>query len=128
MMHILRAAALVLLATPALAADPVEGLWQTEADDGAYAHVQLAPCGQAICGTIKRTFDASGEYKSPNIGKQLVIGMVPQGGGKYQGQVWRPSNDKIYVGKIEHAGNSLRLAGCIAGGLLCSRQTWQRIK
>lgn len=122
------AAALALLAAPARAADPVEGMWQTQPDDGAYAHVQLAPCGPAICGTIKRTFNASGEYKSPNLGKQLVIGMVPQGGGKYEGKVWRPSNDKIYLGRIELNGASLRLAGCVAGGLFCSKQTWQRVK
>lgn len=121
------AAALVLLAGPALA-DPVHGMWQTQPDDGAYAHVQMAPCGAAICGVIKRTFNASGEYKSPNLGKKLVIDMVPGGGGKYAGQVWRPSNDKIYVGKIELAGDSLKLAGCVAGGLICSRQTWTRVK
>ena len=128
MMKFAAATVLALMAVPAFAADPVEGLWQTQTDDGAYAHVQLAPCGQAICGTIARTFNASGEYKSPNLGKQLVIDMMPQGGGRYQGQVWRPSNDKVYVGKIELNGNSLSLAGCIAGGLLCSKQTWQRVK
>lgn len=122
------AAALMLLAAPVLAADPVEGMWQTQPDDGAYAHVQLAPCGPAICGTIKRTFNTSGEYKSPNLGKQLVMGMVPQGGGNYEGKVWRPSNDKVYMGKIELGGDSLRLAGCVAGGLICSKQTWQRVK
>lgn len=122
------AAALALVAGPGMAADPVEGMWQTQADDGAYAHVQLAPCGPAICGVIKRTFNSSGEYKSPNLGKQLVMGMVPQGGGKYEGKVWRPSNDKVYMGKIELGGDSLRLAGCVAGGLICSKQTWQRIK
>ncbi|WP_035026088.1 DUF2147 domain-containing protein [Gemmobacter nectariphilus] len=128
MMKFAAATVLALMAVPAFAADPVEGLWQTQTDDGAYAHVQLAPCGPAICGTIARTFNASGEYKSPNLGKQLVIDMMPQGGGRYQGQVWRPSNDKVYVGKIELNGNSLSLAGCIAGGLLCSKQTWQRVK
>lgn len=128
MMKFAAVAVLALMAVPAFAADPAEGLWQTQVDDGAYAHVQLAPCGPAICGTIARTFNASGEYKSPNLGKQLVIDMMPQGGGRYQGQVWRPSNDKVYVGKIELNGNSLSLAGCIAGGLLCSKQTWQRVK
>lgn len=127
MMRNVLALVLILGAAPAMA-DPVLGMWQTQPDDGAYAHVQLAPCGKAICGTIKRTFNAGGEYKSPNLGKKLVIDMVPQGGGKYQGQVWRPSNDKIYLGKIDLAGDSLKLAGCVAGGLICSKQTWTRIK
>ena len=112
----------------AMAADPAVGVWKTQPDDGAYAHVKMAPCGGAICGTIQRTFNASGEYKSENIGKQLVIDMKPDGSGKYAGKVWRPSNNKIYIGKMTVAGNSLKLSGCVAGGLLCSKQDWQRVQ
>ena len=112
----------------AMAADPAVGVWKTQPDDGAYAHVKMTPCGGAICGTIQRTFNASGEYKSENIGKQLVIDMKPDGSGKYAGKVWRPSNNKIYIGKMTVAGNSLKLSGCVAGGLLCSKQDWQRVQ
>ena len=100
----------------------------SQVDDGAYAHVQMAPCGSAVCGTIARTFNNAGEYKSENIGKQLVIGMTPTGGGAYKGKVWRPSNGKIYIGKMQVSDDSLKLSGCVAGGLLCSKQTWQRLK
>ncbi len=116
------------LATAAFAADPVEGTWKTQPDDGSYAHVAMKPCGSAVCGTIARTFNDSGEYKSPNLGKTLVIDMVPQGGGAYEGKVWRPSNNKIYIGKMDLSGDSLRLRGCVAGGLICSKQTWTRVK
>lgn len=116
-----------LVASPARA-DPVHGVWKTQPDDGAYAHVQMAPCGPAVCGVITRTFNDTGEYRSSNIGKQLVLGMKPTAAGQYEGQVWRPSNNKIYLGKIELKGDSLRLAGCVAGGLICSRQTWTRVK
>ncbi len=131
-MKVKLAAALMLLAGglwagPALAADPVAGLWQTQPDDGAYAHVELAPCGPAICGTIRRTFNSSGEYRSANIGKQLVQGMVPKGNGRYEGKVWRPSNDRIYNGKLQLNGASLQMSGCVAGGLLCSKQVWTRL-
>ena len=88
----------------------------------------MAPCGGGLCGTIARTFNASGEYESPNLGKTLVIDMKPRGGGAYEGKVWRPSNDKIYIGKMDLNGNSLRLRGCVAGGLICSKQTWTRAK
>ncbi|MFD2738948.1 DUF2147 domain-containing protein [Sulfitobacter aestuarii] len=116
------------LGTAAMAGDPALGTWQTEPDDGAYAHVTMQPCGTAICGVIARTFNATGEYASPNIGKQLVIGMAPQGAGKYAGKVWRPSNDKIYIGKMQVSGDSLKLSGCVAGGLICSKQGWRRVK
>ncbi|EEB84703.1 DUF2147 domain-containing protein [Roseobacter sp. GAI101] len=112
----------------ALAADPAVGVWRTAVDDGAYAHVEMTPCGSAVCGTIQRTFNDTGEYASQNIGKQLVIGMTPDGKGNYAGKVWRPSNDKIYIGKMTVSGNDLKLSGCIAGGLLCSKQDWTRVK
>lgn len=119
--------ALMALAGTA-AADPLEGMWQTEADEGAFAHVQIGPCGANFCGTIERTFKDGAEYASPNQGKTLVIDMAPEGDGQYKGQVWRPSNDKIYLGKIDLNGDSMRLSGCVAGGLLCSKQTWSRVE
>jgi uncharacterized protein (DUF2147 family) len=88
----------------------------------------MAKCGAAVCGTITRTFNSSGEYQSPNLGKVLVIDMKSQGDGSYAGKVWRPSNDKIYIGKMDLAGSSLALRGCVAGGLICSKQTWTRVK
>ena len=124
---VMAAVALVTGAGMAMA-DPVLGTWRTESDDGAYAHVKMQPCGDKICGTIARTFNAQGEYESPNIGKMLVRNMDPQGGGRYEGRVWRPSNDKIYLGKIDLQGNSLRLRGCVAGGLICAKQTWTRVQ
>ncbi|QBF32490.1 DUF2147 domain-containing protein [Thalassococcus sp. S3] len=108
-------------------ADPVLGTWKTQPDDGSYAHIQMTQCGAAVCGVIARTFDGSGEYKSPNIGKTLVIDMMPKGGGAYEGKVWRPSNNKIYIGKMSLNGNTLALRGCVAGGLICSKQTWNRV-
>ncbi|MGB3246515.1 MAG: DUF2147 domain-containing protein [Sulfitobacter sp.] len=129
MKTIMTAAAVVAgLASAAWAADPSVGTWKTQIDDGAFAHVKMAPCGGAICGKITRTFNNTGEYKSANIGKTLVIDMKPEGGGKYAGKVWRPSNGKIYIGKMAVSGNSLKLSGCVAGGLICSKQTWQRVQ
>ena len=123
---ILLAAGLVFSAGMAVA-DPAVGTWKTEVDDGSYAHIKMKKCGSNICGVIYRTFNASGEYESPNKGKTLVRNMKPNGGGSYSGKVWRPSNDKIYIGKMQLNGNKLKLKGCVAGGLLCSSQTWTRV-
>lgn len=123
---VILAAALLAFASTASAQD-ANGIWQTEVDDGNYAHITIAPCGDAVCGVISRTFNADGEFQSENIGKTLVIDMVPQGDGAYEGSVWRPSNDKIYFGKMNVEGDALRLRGCIAGGLLCSSQNWARV-
>ena len=128
MKQLILAAALAVMGATGALADPVLGVWKTEVDDGSYAHITMSNCGAKICGVISRTFNASGEYKSENIGKRLVRDMEPQGGGAYEGKVWRPSNDKIYLGKIDLSGNSLKLRGCVAGGLLCSKQTWSRVQ
>lgn len=109
-------------------ADTSYGVWQTEVDDGAYAHVTLAGCGGAVCGTISRTFNTTGEYQSENIGRQIIIDMVPNGDGTYEGSVWRPSNNRIYIGRMNVSGNAITLRGCVAGGLICARQNWTRVQ
>ena len=127
MRHFIIAAALALAGTAA-AADPIEGVWQTQPDEGSFAHVTIAPCGPAFCGTITRTYRGTAEFKSPNLGRPIVIDMAPQGGGDYAGKVWRPSNDKIYSGKATVEGDRMSLSGCVAGGLICKSQTWARVR
>ena len=127
-MKSLALAAVLVLAGTAVLADPIEGTWQTEPDEGAFAYVKIAPCGKAFCGSIIRTFKGKSEYQSPNLGKQIVTDMVPQGEGAYKGKVLRPADNKIYNGKASVSGDRMKLAGCIAGGLICKNQTWARIK
>ena len=121
-------AAAFLLGAAAAHADPIEGVWQTQPDEGAFAYVTIAPCGGAFCGTITRTFKDKAEYQSPNIGKQIVRSMVAKGDGNYEGQVWRPANDKIYNGKATVSGSQMSLSGCVAGGLICKSQNWVKIQ
>lgn len=128
MMRRLALAATFLLGAAAASADPIEGVWQTQPDEGSFAYVSIAPCGGAFCGTISRTFKDKSEYKSPNIGRQIVIDMAPTGGDSYEGKVWRPANNKIYQGKVKLSGDRMSLSGCVAGGLLCKSQTWVRIQ
>lgn len=127
MRHYILAGAFALAAGTA-AADPIAGIWQTQPDEGSFAHVTIAPCGGAFCGTITRTFQGTSEYPSPNLGRQIVIDMAPQGGGNYQGRVWRPANDRIYAGKASVSGDRMSLSGCVAGGLLCKSQTWVKVQ
>ncbi|SEO04190.1 Uncharacterized conserved protein, DUF2147 family [Salinihabitans flavidus] len=108
-------------------ADPVLGVWQTQVDDGAYAHVNMDKCGEAICGVIARTFRSGGEYDSPNKGKRIVWDMEPKGGGTYGGgKIWQPSTDKVYRSKMELKGDRLGVSGCVA--VFCKEQTWARVK
>lgn len=122
-------AAVILALGPAgtALADPAIGTWKTEVDDGAFAYVEIAKCGAALCGTIARTFNASGEYNSANKGRQLVWDMQPTGNGAYKsGKIWQPSTDKTYRSKMALSGNTLNVSGCV--GPICKKQTWSRVK
>lgn len=108
-------------------ADPAVGVWKTQVDDGAYAHVKMSQCGADLCGTIARTFNSGGEYKSANLGKKLVWDMTPAGGGAYKsGKVWQPSTGKTFRSKMALSGNTLKVSGCV--GPICKKQTWSRVK
>lgn len=123
-------AVLAICGGAAWAQDPVLGTWQTQPDEGAFAHVDITPCGAAVCGTIVRSYDAGGNpIQSANVGRQIVIDMVPQGGGVYQGSVWRPSNDRIYIGSMTLTDPThMTLRGCVLGGLICSGQNWVKVQ
>lgn len=88
MTSIIRAAALVALVASPLAADPVEGTWQTaEGESGGHLYVTIAPCGATLCGTIAKAFDAGGA-PSPDyeyLGKALIWDMKAEGGNAYGG-------------------------------------------
>ncbi len=120
-------AAAFALAATAVLADPVEGVWKTQEDDGAYAHVTIAPCGDKICGTITKAFRGGAEIKTDNIGKRIVWDMVPGGDGNYSnGKIWQPSTGKTYKSKMALSGSSLKVSGCV--GPFCKKQTWSRVK
>ena len=77
MRRVLIAALLAVLAAPAVAADPVEGMWQTQPDDnGRFAHVRIYPCEDKLCGVLERAFEADGApRKSDAVGKRMIWGM-----------------------------------------------------
>lgn len=124
------AAALTLVASMAQAADPVMGVWQTKPDDnGNFGHIEVQPCGAAICGTLVKAFDGSGKaMKSPNVGKRIIWDMVAKGNGAYgDGKVWSPDRDKTYSSKMQLNGKSLAIKGCVFG--ICrDGGNWTRVK
>jgi uncharacterized protein (DUF2147 family) len=131
MKHLAKLTALAaLIAAPALA-DPAEGIWKTRPDDnGNFGHVRIYDCEGNICGVIEKAFDASGaETESQNIGKRMLWGMVPAGDGSYgDGSIWAPDRDKTYRSKMTLTGDTLSVAGCVAGGLICRDQIWTRVE
>lgn len=112
---LLTAAAAMLIAGQALA-DPIHGIWATVPDDnGNSGHIKIEACGDAICGTLIKSFDSSGnEFASENIGRQMIWDMKPRKNGNYGGgKVYSPDRDQTYSGKLKLNGDTLTVQGCI---------------
>ena len=49
------------------------------------------------------------------------------GGGQYSGEITDPANDKTYSGSASVSGGSMKMKGCVLGGLICRSQTWTKL-
>jgi uncharacterized protein (DUF2147 family) len=54
--------------------------------------------------------------------------MKPSGtANKWSGQVYNAEDGKTYTGNLTlQDANTIKLEGCILGGLVCKAQTWSR--
>jgi len=114
------------LALPA-AADPVFGRWRTAPDDnGNTGIIDMAACGNRICGTLIEAHDRNGQrVSSPNIGRRIVWDMEARGSGQYRnGQVWAPDRDRTYNSRMEMRGERLAVSGCVL--MICRDAVWTR--
>ncbi len=121
------AAALACLATAAAAADPLEGRWRTAQDDnGNSGIIQVAPCGDKLCGVLVQAFGPDGQpIQSDNVGRYIIWDTAPSGDGEYRGRVYSPDRDAEYNSKLVLTGNRLSVSGCRIG--ICREGgVWQR--
>ncbi|MEO7277824.1 MAG: DUF2147 domain-containing protein [Sphingomicrobium sp.] len=94
--------------------------------------IAIAPCGDALCGTVKwasakAKSDASASTGSL-VGTRLLTGLYQQGA-QWQGELFVPDRNLHVEGRIERAGpGQLKVSGCALGGLLCDSQLWTRAK
>lgn len=123
------------------ALDPT-GFWYTE---GQRAKVELAPCGNAICGKIislKEPIDPEtkqpkldkhnpdeGKRNQPLIGMQNISGFKHEGDHKWSdGEIYDPKEGKTYSGYFTMTDpNKIELRGYVLGiPLFGKTQEWTR--
>jgi uncharacterized protein (DUF2147 family) len=117
--------------------DP-SGIWLTQAGD---AKVQVAHCGNAICGTIvwlKSPIDSAtgkpqlddknpdaAKARHPLIGLHLFHNMKANGS-KWSGHIYNADDGKTYASNVSLTGHkTLRVEGCLL--MLCGAETWTRL-
>lgn len=140
-MRTLLAAALVAAAaTPALAADPVEGEWLVQ---GGSARVKIAPCAaliERLCGTFtwlksdkpgQPVLDKSNPDPKlrtrPLNGSVFIRDFRRVSAGRWTGgKIYSPEEGKTYDSKMRISPDgTLKLDGCVL--FICQAQTWTRI-
>lgn len=126
MKKLILTATAILLAGAAMA-DPVEGVWKTTPNDaGGYAYVQIAPCGDKMCGTVVKAFDSAGaEQTGGEVGKAIITGMTLAAEGSFtDGQLTAPGGDKVYPASMSVDGDTLKVKVCPS---LCKTLGWTKV-
>ncbi len=130
---LLPALALLAVSTPAWAADPV-GRWVLPSGK---TRVEIARCGEGLCGRIVEIADAAGrrDDKNPDpalrarplVGVEILHGLVPKGAEWSGGWIYNPSDGRRYGARAAMQGDDrLQVQGCIA--IVCKAQVWTRVR
>lgn len=131
-MRIAVALAVLTLAAASARADDASGTWLR--DTGA-SRIRVAPCGDALCGSIvwlreprPDTHNPDPEKaKEPLLGRRIFFDMKPNGANRWSGQAYNPEDGRIYTGHMSVTGNTLTTQGCALAGLVCRSVTWSRV-
>lgn len=130
-MRLLTIAMLLMFSSGAQAAMPPTaiGLWQNPKGT---ILVRTHSCGQRLCGHIvwagpAAITDARKAGVTNLIGTELLIDYRQSASNRWAGQVYVPDEGRRFASTIEvKSENSLRISGCILGGLICKHQLWTR--
>ncbi len=126
---LITAAAALLLAAPAAAQSPLEGIWASPKGN---VTVRIAPCGKQLCGQVveasARAKRRAAKHGVPRlVGEPLLNNIEPAGPGKWKGRVYVPRLNTHVGGRITMQGRDrMEVAGCYAG-LLCRSAVYRRI-
>ena len=126
------------------AADPgahPRGVWLTP---GGNSHVEIAPCGDKLCGRIvwlKEPNNQKGQplrdarnadealRSRPILGLPVLTGFPqePTDGVWEDGKIYSPKNGKTFRSEMEMNGrDTLKVSGC--KWIRCKSQIWKRVK
>lgn len=125
---VLGTAVIAALASPAIARDPIEGLWK----HGPMV-VEIAPCGDDFCGTVVKASPTQQEKAARGsgtrlIGSRLITGIVPTGPGTYRGRVFAADRNVYASGTVHQLSpNELEVKGCVLM-VICKSRTYQRVR
>nr|WP_181707629.1 DUF2147 domain-containing protein [Chthonobacter rhizosphaerae] len=128
------AAILVSGVAPSAAADAT-GVW---ARPNGASRIEISPCGGALCGRIVWMRSPQPDTRNPDparrseplVGRRIMSGLKPtKKPAEWKGEIYNAEDGRTYTGYATLVGpDSLKLEGCVLGGLICKGETWTRAK
>ncbi|MBX9775873.1 MAG: DUF2147 domain-containing protein [Xanthobacteraceae bacterium] len=118
--------ATTMVSGTALAAEPT-GDWRTE--DGS-AIIRIDNCGGALWGVVAWEKEPGRDSRSgrPTLGSPVLINMRASSQARWDGQIYNATNGQTYNANVRMVGdNTLRVEGCVLGGVFCGGQRWTRV-
>jgi uncharacterized protein (DUF2147 family) len=134
-------AVLLISAVPALAQGlSPQGLWQ--AGDTGESKIEIAPCGDALCGRIVWMRDPADEVGQPKLdvnnpdpasqsqpllGLTIISELRPSASkrNQWEGVIYNPEDGKSYSVFIRPKPGALDVEGCLLN-FLCQTKTWPK--
>ena len=120
--------------------DKALGVW---ADEDRKSNIEIAPCGNALCGHIvwlKEPLNENGQPKTdvnnpnagernrPIMGMRIIKDLQPHEGNKQlKGLVYNAEDGKVYDFYLTPKETTMEVEGCFAL-FLCGSQTWSRVR
>jgi uncharacterized protein (DUF2147 family) len=87
------------------------------------ADVMIRPCGTNLCG-----FVSWAKASSASIGRQVLIDMKPKGHSWFGTAVNVVSGEQYSARMSLEDAKTLKVEGCLIGGMICGGQQWSRIR
>jgi uncharacterized protein (DUF2147 family) len=116
-------------------AEQIHGRWLTESGN---LEVDVAPCGQALCGIVakvlaNRSMSAPGNEmqavdSTPALGMTILKDFTPAGDGEWEGRIYNRENDKTYscvIALID--SDQLKVRAYKGLRLFGKTQIWRRV-
>ncbi|MGF1610460.1 MAG: DUF2147 domain-containing protein [Kiloniellales bacterium] len=120
--------------------ESMAGVWLTKDNR---SQVEIAPCGDSLCGTIvwlrpksdgtpsttrdKRNSDPALRDR-PLLGLQIMSGFRPDGPNEWSdGKIYNPDDGRTYEPTLSLRGDgTLKLEACIL--FICQSEVWQKVE
>jgi uncharacterized protein (DUF2147 family) len=115
-------------------AEDAFGTWR-HPDNGSL--ISVYQCGGGLCAKVVKVADPSrkdDKNPDPKLRTRPVVGVVIMNGAKkdgtssWSGKLYNTQDGETYNGTVTVVSkNTLKLQGCVLGGIICQGPTWTRV-